>query len=295
MDVITSIAEMKAYARRARSDGKKLALVPTMGALHEGHMSLVLRAKEQCDAVVISMFVNPTQFGPGEDLARYPQDLAGDLVTLGPLSVDVVFSPSVVEMYPPGFETFVDPGQIAVPLEGACRPSHFRGVATVVLKLFNIVAPDVAYFGQKDFQQTVVVQRLIEDLNLDVRIVVSPTVRESDGLAMSSRNAYLSPPDRNAARVLHRSLRRAEELYRTGETRPERVLDEMRAIFAAEPQAKLEYAALVEPLRLEPVEVITPGCVALVAARLGIARLIDNVVLGSAEDGDGPPAVTGTE
>jgi pantoate--beta-alanine ligase len=285
MDVVTSIAEMKAYARRARSAGKKLALVLTMGALHEGHLSLVRRAQEECDAVVVSIFVNPTQFGPGDDWARYPRDLAGDLVTLGPLGVDVAFSPSLVEMHPPGFETFVDPGQIAVRLEGACRPSHFRGVATVVVKLFNIIRPEVTYFGQKDFQQTLVVRRLIEDLNLDIRLVVCPTVREPDGLAKSSRNAYLSAPERRAAPVLHRSLRRAEELFRAGVTRAERVLDEMRAVFAAEPWAKLEYAALVEPVRLEPVEVIATGCVALVAARLGAVRLIDNMVLGSADFG----------
>lgn len=295
MDVITSIADMKAYARRDRTDGQKLALVPTMGALHDGHLSLVRRAKAECQAVVVSIFVNPTQFGLGEDLAGYPRDLAGDLVTLGPFDVDVVFSPSVVEMYPQGFETFVEPGQTSASLEGACRPSHFRGVVTVVSKLLNIVRPDVAYFGQKDFQQTLVVRKLIKDLNLDVQVVVCPIVREPDGLAKSSRNAYLSAPDRKAAVVLHRSLRRAEELFRAGETRAERVLNEMRAVFAAEPRATLEYAAVVEPVRLEPVEVITPGCVALVAARIGTARLIDNVLLGSAEEGDTPRPMDGAE
>jgi pantoate--beta-alanine ligase len=295
MDVITSIGDMKAYARLARSGGKKLALVPTMGAVHGGHLSLVRRAKEECQAVVVSIFVNPTQFGPGEDEARYPRDLAGDLVTLGPLGVDVVFSPSVVEMYPQGFETFVEPGQSAASLEGACRPGHFRGVATVVSKLLNIVRPDFAYFGQKDFQQTLVVRRLIKDLNLDVQVVVCPIVREPDGLAKSSRNAYLSAPDRKAALVLHRSLRRAEELFRAGGARADRVLNEMRAVFSAEPRAKLEYAAVVEPVRLEPVEVITPGCVALVAARLGTTRLIDNVFLGATEEGDRPRSMDGTE
>lgn len=295
MDVITSIADMKAYARRDRTDGQKLALVPTMGALHDGHLSLVRRAKAECQAVVVSIFVNPTQFGLGEDLAGYPRDLAGDLVTLGPFDVDVVFSPSVVEMYPQGFETFVEPGQTSASLEGACRPSHFRGVATVVSKLLNIVRPDVAYFGQKDFQQTLVLRKLIKDLNLDVQVVVCPIVREPDGLAKSSRNAYLSAPDRKAAVVLHRSLRRAEELFRAGETRAERVLNEMRAVFAAEPRATLEYAAVVEPVRLEPVEVITPGCVALVAARIGTARLIDNVLLGSAEESDTPRPMEGAE
>ncbi len=241
------------------------------------------RARLECDEVVVSIFVNPTQFGQEEDLSRYPRDLAADLVTLGPLSIDFVFAPTAADMYPAGFAAFVEPGQTAASLEGACRPGHFRGVATVVLKLFNIVAPDVAYFGQKDFQQAAVVQRLIEDLNLDVRLVVGSTVREPDGLAKSSRNAYLSAPDRKAAIVLHRSLLRAAELFRAGETEAERVLEEMRAVFAAEPRARLEYAAVVEPVRLEPVGVITPGCVALVAARVGAARLIDNIVLGSSQ------------
>ncbi len=285
MDLITSLAEMKAYSRRTRSDGMKLALVPTMGALHEGHLSLVRRAKEECDAVVVSVFVNPTQFSPEEDLARYPRDLGRDLVTLGPLGVDAVFSPSTVDMYPQGFETFVEPGNVAVPLEGPCRPGHFRGVATVVLKLFNIVSPDVACFGQKDFQQTLVVRRLIEDLNLDVRLIVCPIVREPDGLARSSRNAYLSAVDRQAALALHRSLRRAEELFWAGETKAGKILDEMRRVFAAEPHAQLDYVALVEP-HLEPVELVAPGCVALVAARVGAVRLIDNTVLGSAAAGD---------
>lgn len=283
MDLITSITEMKACSRRTRSNSRTLALVPTMGALHEGHLSLVRRARLECDEVVVSIFVNPTQFGQEEDLSRYPRDLAADLVTLGPLSIDFVFAPTAADMYPAEFATFVEPGQTAASLEGACRPGHFRGVATVVLKLFNIVVPDVAYFGQKDFQQAAVVQRLIEDLNLDVRLVVGSTVREPDGLAKSSRNAYLSAPDRKAAIVLHRSLLRAAELFRAGETEAERVLEEMRAVFAAEPRARLEYAAVVEPVRLEPVGVITPGCVALVAARVGAARLIDNIVLGSSQ------------
>ncbi len=282
MDLIASVAEMKAYSRRARSDGKKLALVATMGALHEGHVSLVRRAKDECDVVVVSVFVNPKQFSPEEDLAQYPRDLAGDLVTLGPLGVDVAFVPSPGEMYPQEFDTFVEPGRLAAPLEGVCRPGHFRGVATVVLKLFNIVSPDVTYFGQKDFQQTLVVRRLIEDLNLDVRLIVCPIVREPGGLARSSRNAYLSPADQQAARVLHRSLRRAEGLFRTGETKAGRILDEMRRVFAAEPRAQVDYVTLVEPTRLEPVELVTPGCVALVAAQVGTVRLIDNTVLGSA-------------
>ena len=288
MDLITSLAEMKAYSRRTRSEEKKLALVPTMGALHHGHLSLVERAEQECDVVVVSVFVNPTQFGPEEDLARYPRDLAGDIVTLGRLGVDVLFSPSAADMYPQDFETFVEPGSVAAPLEGAGRLGHFRGVATVVLKLFNIVGPDVAYFGQKDFQQTLVVRRLIEDFNLDVRLIVCPTAREQDGLATSSRNAYLSDSQRQAALVLHRSLRRAEELFAAGERRAGRILEEMHKVLAAEPQAKLDYVTLVEPDRLQPIDLITPGSVALVAARVGAVRLIDNTVLSSAGGHDDP-------
>ena len=268
--------------------GKKLAFVPTMGALHEGHLSLVGRAKEGCDAVVVSVFVNPTQFGLEEDLARYPQDLAGDIEILSPLRVDVLFSPSAADMYPQGFETFVAPGSLAASLEGACRPCHFRGVATVVLKLFNIVRPDVAYFGQKDFQQTLVVQRLIEDLNLDVQLIVCPIAREPDGLARSSRNAYMSASERQAALVLHRSLRRAEELFRAGETKAGRILEEIQKVLATEPQAKVDYVALVEPTRLQPVALVTPGSLALVAARIGAIRLIDNTFLGSPGRYDDP-------
>ena len=281
MDLITSLTEMRAFSRRARSEGKKLALVPTMGALHKGHLSLVGRAIEECDAVVVSVFVNATQFSGEEDLARYPRDLAGDLVTLRPLRVDVVFSPSAVDMYPKEFQTFVEPGAVAVPLEGVCRPGHFRGVATVVLKLFNIVDPDVAYFGQKDFQQTLVVRRLIEDLNLAVKLIVCPIAREPDGLATSSRNAYLSASERQAASVLHRSLRCAEELFRAGETKAARISEEMHKVLATEPRAKVEYVAMVEPARLQPIDLVTPGSVALVAARIGAVRLIDNTVLGS--------------
>jgi len=281
MDLITSLAGMKAFSRRVRSEGNKLGLVPTMGALHKGHLSLVGRAQEECDAVVVSAFVNPAQFSLDEDFARYPRDLPADTATLNPFRVDVLFSPSAVEMYRQGSETFVEPGSVATPLEGACRPGHFRGVATVVLKLFNIVVPNVAYFGQKDFQQTLVIQRLIEDLNLDVRLVVCPIAREPDGLARSSRNAYLSPSERQAASVLYRSLWRAEELFGAGETKAERILEEMRKILDAEPRANIDYVALVEPTRLQPIALVTPGSVALVAARIGGIRLIDNTFLGS--------------
>ncbi len=280
MQTISTVAEMRTFTRDAQARGRSLALVPTMGALHEGHLSLVRHAKKQCDVVVVSIFVNASQFDSREDLMRYPRDLEKDLDTLRPFKVDAVFAPRTEEMYSEQFSVSVEPGEIARPLEGACRAGHFRGVATVVLKLFNIVRPTVAYFGQKDFQQALVVRRLVEDLNLDVRLVISPIVRDSDELAISSRNALLSPEERRAALVLSRSLKRAEEFAQAGEAQAEFLRAEIEKTFAAEPRAELEYAALVDPVRLEPVEQVTPGCVALIAARVGSVRLIDNLIFG---------------
>ena len=251
-----------------------------MGALHEGHLSLVRQAKGQCDIVVVSIFVNPTQFGPREDLARYPRDLDRDVKLLQALGVEVVFAPAAEVMYPTGFETYVVPGETSVHLEGAARPGHFRGVATVVLKLLNIVRPDAAYFGQKDFQQAQIIRSMVEDLNLDTRLVICPLVREPDGLALSSRNAYLGPEERQAATILYRSLQRAEQSAHGGETKAASLLEEMRRIFAAEPRAQLEYAAIVDPVKLQPVERVMSGCIALVAARVGSTRLIDNLIFG---------------
>lgn len=282
MRVITSAQEMKAFSREVRAEGKSLALVPTMGALHEGHLALVRHARRQCDVVVVSIFVNPTQFGPGEDLSRYPRNLTTDLEFLQPLRVGAVFAPGEAEMYADRFETFLDPGALAAPFEGACRPGHFRGVATVVLKLLNVVTPEVAYFGQKDFQQALIVRRLVEDLNLSVRLVICPTVRERDGLAWSSRNALLNQEERRAATVLYRSLERARELVHGGEADAQKVIEEMRKVFAAEPHARLDYASIVEPTHLRTVERITAGTVALVAAKVGSTRLIDNVIFGPA-------------
>ncbi len=278
--LITTVAEMKAFAQDAHARAKSLALVPTMGALHEGHLNLVRQAKRQTDVVVVSIYVNPKQFGPTEDFARYPRDLNKDIAALTPLKVDAVFAPGDAEMYPEGFDTRVEPGEVARPLEGATRPGHFQGVTTVVLKLFNIVHPDVAYFGQKDFQQVQVIRRMVEDFNEDVRLVICPTAREPDGLARSSRNAYLGTEDRRAALALLHALRRAEQLVHAGETDAEKILDEMHRVVAAEPRAQLDYAAVVDPARLEPVRRATAGCVALVAARVGGVHLIDNVILG---------------
>jgi pantoate--beta-alanine ligase len=280
MRLISTIEEMRGFARQTRASGKSLGFVPTMGALHEGHLSLVRQARSQCDVVVVSIFVNPTQFGAGEDISRYPRDLDNDVQLLRRLKIAAVFAPAAGEMFPPDYETFVVPGKTAASWEGASRPGHFRGVATVVLKLLNIVQPDVAYFGQKDFQQSQVIRRMMEDLNLDTRLILCPIVREPDGLAMSSRNTYLSREERQAALVLSRSLRRVQEMAQAGETRVGNLLGAMRQIFADEPRAQLDYAAIVDPITLEPVEKAQTGVVALVAAQVGSARLIDNMVLG---------------
>ena len=241
---LTTLSEMMRFTADMRSQAKSLALVPTMGALHEGHLSLIRRAKQECNVAVVSIFVNPTQFGPTEDLARYPRSPEKDLALLGSLDVEAVFAPCSRGIYPPDCTTFVDPGHIATVFEGALRPGHFRGVATVVLKLFNIVSPDMAFFGQKDFQQTVVIRRLVEDLNFPVRIALCPIVREADGLAKSSRNVYLNAEDRKAALVISRSLKRAEEMTQAGEGNTEKLLEEMRKTFDAEPRAQLGLVVL---------------------------------------------------
>ncbi len=280
MRVINSVTDMQRWSRDARARGRSLALVPTMGALHEGHLALIRQARRQADSVVVSVFVNPRQFDSGEDLTRYPRNLDHDLELLQPLKIDAVFAPSEQEIYPEGSTTLVDTGEISLPLEGRFRNGHFRGVATVVVKLFNIIHPDVAYFGQKDFQQTLVVRRLLEDLNLEVRLVICPIVREPDGLAISSRNALLGPDERCAALVIHRALQRAEELAQSGESDAANLLAEIERILASDSRLQADYAAIVEPLHLTPVQRVTPGCVALIAARVGKVRLIDNLILG---------------
>ena len=280
MQTFKTVSEMRAFSRQARRQGRSLALVPTMGALHEGHFSLIRAAKRQCDVVVVSIFVNPRQFNSAEDLEKYPRDLEKDLEVLLPFKVDAVFAPTVEEMYPAGFTTSVEVGDVTGPLEGARRPGHFRGVATVVLKLLNIVSPNVAYFGQKDFQQALVIRRLIEDLDLDIRFVISPIVRDPDGLALSSRNALLSAENRRVALVLSRSLKRAEQLAQSGESDSYKIRNEIENVFGAEPLAQLDYATIVDPATFEAVNRVTPGCVALIAAKVGQVRLIDNMIFG---------------
>jgi pantoate--beta-alanine ligase len=276
MRVVTEAGETRGLRRGLRGS---VGLVPTMGALHEGHLSLVRRARAENDAVVATIFVNPTQFGPGEDLAKYPQNLAGDLARLGAEGVDLVFTPEAASVYPPGFQTWVVPGPLAEPLEGARRPGHFRGVLTVVSKLFHVVEPDRAYFGQKDAQQAILVRRMAADLDLSVGIVVCPIVRERDGLALSSRNAYLTPEERRAAPVLHRSLRAVSAAWGAGERRGERLREAARAVLVTEPLAAVDYVSAAEPETLDEIETTTGRVLVSMAVRFGTTRLLDNILL----------------
>ena len=255
---------------------RPLGLVPTMGALHDGHMALVHRARAENPTAVVSVFVNPAQFGPHEDYATYPRDMASDLGKLEDARVDLVFAPPLEEVYPADFATHLDVGRIAQLLEGAHRPGHFRGVATVVCKLLVIVRPDRAYFGQKDAQQCLVVKRLAADLSLGAEIVVVPTVREPDGLALSSRNAYLNPLERDAALVLYRSLRLAKSMKDDGVANAEQVRREMRSLIDAEPLASIDYVSIADPTTLEELDDVDGPALALLAVRIGTTRLIDN-------------------
>ncbi len=256
-------------------------LVPTMGALHEGHASLVRRATTECRHVGVSIFVNPSQFRPGEDLAKYPRTIQNDLELLEKLGVAVVFTPTANDMYPPGYQTWIAVEDIAAPLEGECRPGHFRGVVTVVAKLFNAFQPHRAYFGQKDAQQAAVIRRMIEDLNFPVEQVVCPTVREADGLALSSRNAYLSPEERKAATVLYRALCSARNSYENGEREGPALRSLMQAVIDSEPLALAEYVSAADPGTLREIQTIESGAGVLLsmAVKIGKTRLIDNMLL----------------
>jgi pantoate--beta-alanine ligase len=258
----------------------KVGLVPTMGYLHEGHLSLIRRAREECDHVVVSIFVNPTQFGPKEDLSKYPRNLDRDLGLIEPLGVDLVWMPTAEIMYPKGYQTWVEVETITRPLEGAMRPGHFRGVTTVVAKLFNGVQPQRAYFGQKDAQQAAVIRQMTRDLNFPIEIVVCPIVREPDGLAMSSRNVYLDPEERKAATVLYRSLNAAKNVYQNGERDAEELRRTMREVIATEPRAQMQYVSCADYDALEELETVTGKTLLSMAVFLGKTRLIDNIVLG---------------
>ena len=276
MRVAEAIAEMR---RLRRELAEPVGFVPTMGYLHDGHLSLVKRARAENASVVVSIFVNPTQFGPQEDYATYPRDTRRDLALLEKEDTDVVFIPSVDEMYPPRFNSWVEVGQVTERLEGACRPSHFRGVTTVVAKLFHIVQPTKAYFGQKDAQQAIVIRKMVAELNMNLEVVVCPTVREPDGLAMSSRNTYLNPEERRQAVVLYQALKLAQDLWAQGERNAARIRQEMTALIRKQPLAHIDYVSIADPETLEELDTIKPPALVSLAVKFGRARLIDNVVL----------------
>lgn len=270
---------MRAASRAARHNNRRIGLVPTMGALHEGHLSLVRAARTACDVVAVSIFVNPIQFGPNEDLANYPRSFERDCELLEHERVHFLFFPSAEEMYRPGATTWVTVEELSRKLDGRSRPGHFRGVTTVVSKLFHIVEPHVAFFGQKDAAQLAIISRMVRDLNFPVEIVACPIVREPDGLAMSSRNAYLNPAQRNQALVLRRSLLQIEQLVDAGEQNAENLRQAGRAEFSREPAVRLDYFEIVNPDTLDPVEMISRGTLIAVAAYIGSTRLIDNILL----------------
>lgn len=273
---------MASVARKLRrEEDKTIGLVPTMGALHEGHLSLVREARNMCDVVVVSVFVNPTQFGPSEDFNRYPRDLTSDTCKLADYNIDYIFAPPVEEIYPKGFASYVSVEGLSDGMEGAARPGHFRGVATVLTVLFNSVRPDFAFFGQKDAQQTLVIKRLVRDLAFDIEVVVLPTVREASGLALSSRNAYLADDEKRAATIIYRALAQAREVYLEGERNTKRLAETVRAQVASEPLARLEYVSVVDADTMEKFDRIPEDRSVLIAlaAQVGKTRLIDNIVL----------------
>jgi pantoate--beta-alanine ligase len=279
MQICATIPEARAACRAARANRKRLGLVPTLGALHEGHLSLVRAAKARCEAVAVSIFVNPTQFGPTEDLSKYPRPFDRDCQLLEKEGVDILFAPSVDEIYPNGQVTWVLVEGLSEKLDGRSRPGHFRGVTTIVSKLFHILEPDAAFFGQKDAAQLAVIRRMVEDLNFPVEIVACPIVRESDGLAMSSRNAYLNREERGRALVLRRSLEQVQQEFQNGERIAAKLIAAAKEIFAREPQIVLDYFEIVDPDTLDPVERISQKTLVTVAANVGSTRLIDNLVL----------------
>jgi pantoate--beta-alanine ligase len=279
MQIIVELKEMQIRAEAIRLQGQRLGCVPTMGALHEGHLELMREARRRTGVVAASVFVNPTQFAPAEDLAKYPRDREGDLKKMESAGVDIAFFPTAEAMYPKGAQTWVTVEEITQELEGASRPTHFRGVTTVVLKLFHLLKPHLAVFGQKDYQQLKVIERMVKDLDLDLEIVPHPTVREPDGLAMSSRNRYLNPEERKQATALIRAIQRAQEMVKQGERDPKRLVEEAKKIIAAEPLAKADYVEVRDPETLKPISRIERSARMLLAVRVGKTRLIDNAEL----------------
>jgi pantoate--beta-alanine ligase len=276
MKTLRSAADMTAFSNRIRQEGGKIAFVPTMGYLHQGHVSLIHTAKKYTDIVVTSIFVNPIQFGPSEDLESYPRDLKRDKKTATNAGTAVLFVPSEKELYPAGFQTFVNVEELSRGLCGRSRSGHFRGVTTVVAKLFNIVKPHYAVFGQKDAQQVAVIQRMITDLNYDIELVVAPIIRDQDGLAMSSRNSYLSSGERQDALVLHRALRQAEEMVRAGERNSQTIMAKMQQIITSAPSSNVDYIEIVDQISLVPVQFIDCPVIVAIAVFIGKTRLIDN-------------------
>ncbi|MFC2052586.1 pantoate--beta-alanine ligase [Chloroflexota bacterium] len=277
MKVMETIADM----RRLRPElTEPVGFVPTMGYLHDGHLALLKRARAENPTVIVSIFVNPTQFGPREDLAGYPRDIQRDLAMLEKETTEVVFMPSAAEMYPPQFNSWVEVAEVTERLEGASRPTHFRGVTTVVAKLFNIVQPTKAYFGQKDAQQAIVIKKMVADLNMNLEVVVCPTVREADGLAMSSRNTYLNPEERKAALVLHQALNLAQQVWSQGEQDAEKVRQKMIGLIQKQPLATIDYVSIADPETLKELDKVKPPALVSLAVKIGKTRLIDNVVLG---------------
>ncbi len=280
MNIVRTVDELRAWSRANRKEGKSIGLVPTMGALHAGHASLIRAARERCDAVAVSIFVNPTQFGPNEDFAKYPRTFDADCALAESLGADVVFAPAVDELYPEGAETFVDVEGLSGRLDGASRPGHFRGVATVVSKLFIAAEADLAFFGQKDAAQVAVLRRMTADLRLGTEIVVCPIVREGDGLALSSRNIYLTAEQRHQALALSRAIGTVESLVGHGQRNVATLIEAAEAVFGAEPDVRVDYIVCADWATLEPVEAATPGTLFAVAAWVGATRLIDNTIIG---------------
>ncbi len=292
MEIINRRQRMSSVARKIRRElDRTIGLVPTMGALHEGHLSLVREARRMCDVVVVSVFVNPAQFGPGEDFEHYPRDLTKDTALLTDYNVDFIFAPPIEEIYPKGFSSYVNVEGLSEQLEGTTRPGHFRGVATVVTILLNVVRPDFAFFGQKDGQQAIIIRRLVRDLALDSEIIVLPTVREDSGLAMSSRNLYLKPEEQEAAAVIHQALAKAKETYKAGERHGTKLTELVRTIIEAEPRVRVDYVSITDGETLEKLDKLDerPMLIA-VAAYVGKTRLIDNTTLNASKKKDGASA-----
>jgi pantoate--beta-alanine ligase len=281
MRIISKVKEMQKVADELRKEGKIIGVVPTMGYLHEGHLSLIRLAKEKSDVVITTIFVNPLQFAPNEDYDRYPRDFERDVKLAQSAGCDIIFHPSVEEMYPQNFLTYVEVDKLTKVLEGEFRPTHFRGVTTVVAKLFNITKPHIAVFGQKDAQQALIIKQMVRDLNFDIEIIVAPIIREPDGLAMSSRNVYLSDSERKDATVLYESLKLAEKLIENGERNSKNIILKMEELIKSKPTAKIDYIAIVEPETLEKVETLSEGKEYLIAlaVRIGSTRLIDNTIV----------------